>query len=31
LSAGSGGEPMEQTLAAVSERPEPSELQIGGS
>jgi hypothetical protein len=31
LSTGSAGQPMEQTLAAVSERPEPSELEIGGS
>jgi hypothetical protein len=31
LSSGSAGEPMEQALAAVSERPEPSELEIGGS
>jgi hypothetical protein len=31
LSSGSAGEPMEQTLAAVSEGPEPSELEIGGS
>jgi hypothetical protein len=31
LSSGSAGEPMEQALAAVSELPEPSELEIGGS
>jgi hypothetical protein len=31
LSSGSAGEPMEQALAAVSEGPEPSELEIGGS
>jgi hypothetical protein len=31
LSAGSAGEPMEQALAAVSELPEPSQLEIGGS
>jgi hypothetical protein len=31
LSAGSAGKPMEQALAAVSELPEPSQLEIGGS